>query len=105
MNLVHNERIKLRATALNGVAIASIAAGFITPLAAVAFGVPGAAARGMLPAVGTALTFFIIGVGLHVLAIRLPGRLIELFVLGPILALTAGLIIYGLGVYGAKPKP
>ena len=73
--LIANERTKLRATALNGVAIASIAAGFITPLAAVAFGVPGAAARGTVPTVIAALAFFAIGLGLHLLAIRLLGRL------------------------------
>ena len=68
MSLIHNERTKLRATALNGVAITSIAAGFITQLAALAFGVPGAAARGPIPTSIAALAFFVIGVGLHFLA-------------------------------------
>ncbi|MFD1302118.1 hypothetical protein [Methylobacterium marchantiae] len=77
MNLVHNERTQLRATALNSVAVASIAAGFITPLAALAFGVQGATSRDLPPAAGAALAFFVIGVGLHPLAIRPLGRLIE----------------------------
>lgn len=77
MSLIHNERTKLRATALNSLAIASIVAGFITPLAALAFGVPGAAARGPLPTTSAACAFFAIGVSLHLLAIRLLGGLIE----------------------------
>lgn len=75
--LVHNERTKLRATALNSIAITSIAAGFVTPLAAVAFGVPGAAARRLVPTMIAAVAFFLVGVGLHLLAIRLLGGLKE----------------------------
>ncbi|WP_342150707.1 hypothetical protein [Methylorubrum sp. SB2] len=77
MSLIHNERTKLRATALNGIAIASIAAGFITPLAAVAFGIQGAASRGTWPTAVAALAFLAVGVGLHLLAIRLLGELVE----------------------------
>lgn len=77
MSLIHNERTKLRATALNGLAIAAIAAGFITPLAAVAFGIQGAAARGIWPTAVAALSFLAVGVGLHLLAIRLLGELVE----------------------------
>jgi hypothetical protein len=77
MSLIHNERTKLRATALNGVAIASVAAGFITPIAAVAFGIPGAAGRGTLAAASAALAFLVVGIGLHILAMRILGRLVE----------------------------
>jgi hypothetical protein len=42
MWLVQNERRKLTATALNGVAITIAAAGFIAPIVAVSYGMPGA---------------------------------------------------------------
>ncbi len=77
MSLVHNERTKLSATALNGVAIASIAAGFITPLAALAFGVPGTGGRGPAFTALSAVTFLATGIGLHMLARRLLGGLVE----------------------------
>jgi hypothetical protein len=77
MSLVDNERTKLSAAALNGVAIASIVAGFITPLAAVTFGIPGAAARGLVPTTIFSVLWLLIGIGLHFLARRLLGGLKE----------------------------
>ncbi|SFJ43244.1 hypothetical protein [Methylobacterium brachiatum] len=59
MSLIHNDCTKLSATALNGTAIASIAAGFITPLAAVSLGVPGA--RGALRATLFAVAWLAVG--------------------------------------------
>ena len=61
MSLIENERTKPSASALNGVAIASIVAGVITPVAAVAFGVPGAGGRGPALTVVAAAAFLGIG--------------------------------------------
>lgn len=77
MSLIENERIKLSASALNGVAIASIAAGFITPVAALAFAVPGTGGRGPTLTIIAAAAFLVTGIGLHVLARRLLGGLVE----------------------------
>lgn len=73
--LVSNERTKLSATALNGIAIGSIAAGFITPLAAVSFGIPGAAARGLSVTVLSAVAWLVVGGVLHILARQILGGL------------------------------
>ena len=43
--LVQNERVKLTATLLNGVALASVVAGVVTPLAALTFGIGTASGR------------------------------------------------------------
>jgi hypothetical protein len=77
MSLIHNERTKLSATALNGTAIASIAAGFITPLAAVSFGLPGSAARGALVTTLFAVAWLGVGSVLHLVARYLLGNLRE----------------------------
>lgn len=77
MSLIENERTKLSASALNGVGIASIVAGFITPVAALAFGVPGAGGRGPALTLIAAAAFLATGIGLHVLARRLLGGLVE----------------------------
>lgn len=77
MSLIHNERTKLSATALNGTALASIAAGFITPLAAISFDVPGSAARGALPTTLFALAWRVTGGILHLAARYLLGSLRE----------------------------
>lgn len=77
MNLVHNERTKLSAAALNGVAIASIVAGFITPLAALTFGIPGPIGRGVLVAGLASVAWLAVGLGLHFAARRLLGGLKE----------------------------
>ncbi len=77
MSLIENERTKLSASALNGVAIASIVAGFITPVAAIAFGVSGAGGRGPALTIIAAAAFPGTGIGLHVLARRLLGGLVQ----------------------------
>ncbi len=38
MSLIHNEQIKLTATALNNVAVAFVIAGFVGPMVAVGYG-------------------------------------------------------------------
>ena len=45
MNATHNEQTKLLATAINNVAVALIVIGVVTPLTAVSFGIPAAAAK------------------------------------------------------------
>lgn len=103
--LIHNERAKLRATALNGIAIASIAAGFITPLAALAFGVPGAVARdpSCVPrsprCPGDRVRPTSAGGAAPGETRLMTAGEIFLPALGPAMALTAGLLIYGFGVY------
>lgn len=72
MSLIHNERTKLSATYLNGVAIAVMAVGGLGPLIAVLNG-------GTAPAVGLAIVSVICFAGsaaLHFLARRLLGSLI-----------------------------
>ena len=76
MSLARDERTKRAATALDSVRIASIAAGFITPLAAVAFGVPGAGAGGPLITTLAARARLIVGLVRHRLARRLLGGLV-----------------------------
>ncbi|WP_085985771.1 hypothetical protein [Methylobacterium sp. GXF4] len=75
MSLIHNRRTQLSATALNGTAIASIAAGFITPLGAVSFGIPGA--RGALRATLFAVAWLAVGGILRLTARPLLGSLRE----------------------------
>ena len=75
MSLIYNKRTKLSATALNGTALASIAAGFITPLAAISFDVPGSAARGALTTTLFALARLVTRGVLHVAARYLLGSL------------------------------
>jgi hypothetical protein len=43
MSLIHNERWKLTATALNGVAIVMAATGFIVPIVNLSYGAPATA--------------------------------------------------------------
>ncbi|MDQ0512711.1 amino acid transporter [Ancylobacter amanitiformis] len=71
MSLVHNERTKLSATYLNGVAIAVMAVGGLGPLISVLNG-------GSTPAAGIAIVSVICFAGsvtLHLLARRLLGSL------------------------------
>ncbi|HYF55646.1 MAG TPA: hypothetical protein VEA41_15445 [Salinarimonas sp.] len=77
MSLIHNERTKLSATALNGVAVASIVAGFITPLAAASFGVPGPAGRSLAVTLAAAVGWLVVGLCLHLAARRLLRELRE----------------------------
>jgi hypothetical protein len=75
MSLVHNERRKLTASALNGVAIATLTAGLIAPLVAVSYGVSGA--RGGVYFAVTGSIWFFTAVALHWIARRLLGGLKE----------------------------
>ena len=56
MSLVANERWKLTANALNGVAIATMVTGFVAPLVAVSYGV--SATSGSLYLAGIAAIWF-----------------------------------------------
>jgi hypothetical protein len=107
--LIHNERTKLPATALNGTALASIAAGFITPLAAISFDVPGSADRGALTTTLFALARLVTGRRLtsrSTVPAREPagmsGSDLYLMALGPILALAAGLFIFVTATRGTR---
>lgn len=75
MSLIHNERRKLTATALNGLAIATMAAGFIAPLIAVSYGVPNAPDGSYFIVTGS--IWFFTGIGLHLIARAILGGLKE----------------------------
>lgn len=75
MSLIRNERLKLTATFLNGVAVATIAAGAIAPLAALSYGIPGAAAGPTVAFVG--LGWLVGGIALHLVGRWLLRRLRE----------------------------
>ncbi|MGD0110056.1 MAG: hypothetical protein ABSC06_39485 [Rhodopila sp.] len=70
---IHNERTKLTATWLNGLATAATAAGAIAPAAAASFGISGGQ-FGWRFIVGT-VTWLSVGLGLHYVARRVLGRL------------------------------
>jgi hypothetical protein len=76
MHLVHNERTKLTATWLNGLATALVAAGFFAPAAALLYGLS-------QPAIGAAYTLALafgclgLGAGVHMLARATLGRMLE----------------------------
>jgi hypothetical protein len=73
--LIANERTKLTAAFLNGVATAMVGAGVIVPLVAFTYGIPGAAPGSTLAFVGSC--WFLAGVGLRLLPRRLPRGLRE----------------------------
>lgn len=75
MSLVANERLKLTATFLNGVAVASVAAGAIAPLAAYTYQIPGAVDGATVTTAGA--TWLTGGIGLHLVARWLLRRLKE----------------------------
>ena len=69
-----DERLKLLATTINGVAIAVIVAGAVTPLVASTYGIrDGSGIAGFL----LSLAWLAVGAGLHYLARRLLGGLKE----------------------------
>jgi hypothetical protein len=70
---IHNERTKLTATWLNGLATAATAAGAIAPSAAAFYGISGGQ-FGWRFVVGT-VTWLCVGLTLHLLARRVLGRL------------------------------
>lgn len=76
MSLVHNERIKYLATALNGVAIGSITAGVIAPIFAVVIGVPGAVERTPIIML-LSVIWLLLAVVLHFVVQAILGRLKE----------------------------
>jgi hypothetical protein len=76
MFLVHNERAKLTASWLNALATALIAAGAFAPAAARLYGLS-ALAIGMFDLSAIALGCAGIGIGLHVSALAMLGRLRE----------------------------
>lgn len=75
MSLIHNERWKLTATALNGLAIATSAGGVIAPLVAISYGLPNAT-RGLYP-IAVSLVWLSTAIALHLIARRILGRLRE----------------------------
>jgi hypothetical protein len=66
MSLTGNERLKLTAALLNGVATATVAAGAIAPLVAFTYGIPGAATGRTVALIS--LCWLAGGVVLHLLA-------------------------------------
>ena len=73
VSLVHNERTKLSATWLNGVAIAAVAVGAIAPSIAAFAGTMSVSA-----AAGLAVFWLILGIGLHFAGRALLGLLKDL---------------------------
>jgi hypothetical protein len=71
--VIHNERTKITATWLNGLATAATAAGAIAPAAAASYGISGGQ-FGWRFVVGT-VTWLSVGLALHLLARRVLGRL------------------------------
>lgn len=74
---VQNERTKLTATMLNGIAIASIVAGVVTPLAALTFGFGSTSSRTPILALLFSLAWLFVGAGLHLIGRWVLGRLRE----------------------------
>lgn len=74
MSLVHNERVKLTATFLNTLASASVVAGGISPLVALVYGFGATSLAGWLIAM-VAVMWIFVGVGLHLFARVILGRL------------------------------
>jgi hypothetical protein len=72
VNLIHNERTKLTATWLNGLATAAVAVGSIAPSIAAVSGT-----ISPILAAGLALFWLFVGVGLHFTARAVLGRLKE----------------------------
>jgi hypothetical protein len=74
MSVIHNERTKLTATLLNNLAVASIVAGGLSPLAAFAYGLTplhrDAWIIGLLSAV-----WILAGTALHLIARAILGRM------------------------------
>lgn len=66
MAKVADERTKLSATFMNGIAITMVAAGSIAPLAAFSYGLPNAARGSTLALIG--LAWFAGGFALHLIA-------------------------------------
>lgn len=76
MSLVHNERTKLTATFLNTVAVATIGASLVVPFFALLYGLGGDAIQIRNFALA-APVWFLIGVGIHLIARAVLGGLKE----------------------------
>lgn len=74
MTLVHNERTKLLATALNNIAVATLATAIIAPVAGLLYG-SSSMASSWWPVVG--LVWMVMRASLHVAAHYVLGRLQE----------------------------
>lgn len=68
------EQTKLRATFLNNIGIGIILVGVFTPIMRAIYG-DGATTVALIWAVGSPMGCFLLGMGLHLLATRLLGRL------------------------------
>ena len=73
MSLVHNERTKLLAAALNNVSVATIVTGIIAPIVGFLYGSPSATVSTWWWLIAAA--WLIVGAGLHVAAHAVLGRL------------------------------
>jgi hypothetical protein len=74
MSLIHNERVKLLATALNNTAVATVVTAVVAPIAAFLYGSI-VVASAWWPLMG--LVWFFGGLSLHVTAQLMLGRLKE----------------------------
>ncbi len=75
MSLIHNERTKLFATALNNTAVATVVTAIVAPIVGFLYGSPSAAATRWWPLIGMA--WLLVGVGLHIFAHIALGKLRE----------------------------
>jgi hypothetical protein len=73
VSLVHNERVKLVATALSNIGVATVVTAIIAPIVGFLYGSPTAAASRWWWLI--AVAWFVAGVGLHVIAQAVLGRL------------------------------
>lgn len=73
MHLVHNERVKLLAGALNTLAIAVLVTGAVAPTLGVVYGTFAATSMPLLGLIAS--TCLVVGVGLHASAQVVLGRL------------------------------
>jgi hypothetical protein len=73
MNLIHNERTKLLATALNNSAVATTVTAIVAPIVGFLYGSPNLAATRWWPLIGAA--WLLVGLGLHILGQIVLGRL------------------------------
>jgi hypothetical protein len=71
--IIHNERTKLLATALNNVAVAAFVTGFIAPIVGFLYGSPTATATRWWWLIG--IVWLLVGVGLHTTAQAVLGKL------------------------------
>jgi len=77
MSLIRNERVKLTATWLNTIAAATVVTGVIAPAVAFVFGFPGSGMMSSAVYSAAATAWFLLGIGLHVLARYVLGLLRE----------------------------